>query len=564
MLLRVLYDQIIRKNSKCVVTYIDYTAAFDSISHKFMDHTLGEAGASRKSRAIFRAIYRVATGVARARGIDGKYTFSGSFDVRRGVIQGDIISPVLFILALDQLVQTVNKAGGKGAGKGVKCGRVLKLSVLGYADDAALIEPCVEVMTDRLTAIADASVNLADMHVSMPKTFSQHVHRRSKITVTSSDAAAVEKAYKHKCDFCSRRFKTDRSMQIHKAICVFNYDTTDEVYEIENITNVFGHIDNRWFLVKWKGYDEKEWEREHLLVRDGCGDTIRAFWTTTGLLPCKQYYPDPESKHRCTVCCKTYARAQDLKAHKTRTGHHDDKQTRVTKTAFYDAEEDKRKKMQNELPRAKWGDLPADNAWHFKYLGSIMQADGGQLKDIVTRIARARTRFGKLRHLWADKNLHYNLRLRLYKSSVCSIMVYGSEAWKLNAEAVRKLNGANAQMMSVISGKTPHQEASPKWRSFDIVRWIRARRLTWLGHILRLGTDRKIKHAVFEMFKHRTEGDLLMDAPQYNSWRHLCTQACDRDFWRVRVRALKQMPIVSVTMGPHVEAERTMSFTVNA
>ena len=106
-----------------------------------------------------------------------------------------------------------------------------------------------------------------------------------------------------------------------------------------------------------------------------------------------------------------------------------------------------------------------------------MQADGGQLKDIKTRIARARTRFGKLRHLWNDKTLHYNLRLRLYKSSVCSIMVYGSEAWKLDPEAVRKLNGANSQMMSVISGKTPHQEASPKWRSFDIVRWIRARRL---------------------------------------------------------------------------------------
>ena len=142
-------------------------------------------------------------------------------------------------------------------------------------------------------------------------------------------------------------------------------------------------------------------------------------------------------------------------------------------------------------------------------------------------------------------------------------MVYGSEAWKLNAEAVRKLNGANAQMMSVISGKTPHQEASPKRRSFDIVRWIRARRLTWLGHILRLGTERTIKHAVYEILKHRTEGDLLMDAPRYNSWRHLCTQACDRDFWRMCARALKQMAIVSVTMGPHVEAERTVSFTVN-
>ena len=127
----------------------------------------------------------------------------------------------------------------------------------------------------------------------------------------------------------------------------------------------------------------------------------------------------------------------------------------------------------------------------------------------------------------------------------------------------KKLNGANAQMMSVISGKSPHEEASPKTRSFDIVRWVRARRLAWLGHILRLGPDRKIKQTVFEMFKDRSEGDLLMDAPQHTTWRHLCTQACDRERWRVRVRAMKQAPIISVTMGPHVEKEQTMSFTVS-
>ena len=188
------------------------------------------------------------------------------------------------------------------------------------------------------------------------------------------------------------------------------------------------------------------------MVRDGCDGTIRAFWEESDLLPCKQY----------SICCRTHVRVQDLKEHKTWTGHHEEKQTRVTRTAFHDAAEEMRKRMQQQLPKAKWGDQPADNAWHFKYLGSIMQADGGQLKDIQTRIARARTRFGKMRHLWTDKALHYNLRLRLYKSSVCSIMVYASEAWKLNTEAVRKLNGANAQMMSVISGKTPHQEASPK------------------------------------------------------------------------------------------------------
>ena len=84
-----------------------------------------------------------------------------------------------------------------------------------------------------------------------------------------------------------------------------------------------------------------------------------------------------------------------------------------------------------------------------------------------------------------------------------------------------------------------------------------------MGHILRLGPERKIKQAVYEMFKHRSEGDLLMDVPQHRSWNHLCTQACDRETWRVRVCALKQMPIVSVVMGSQVEAEQTLSFTVS-
>ena len=93
-----LYDQIINNNKKCVVTYADYSAAFDSISHKFMDATLTKTGASRKIRSMLRAIYSVTQGRARVRGINGTYILSDPFDVNRGVVQGDIISPVLFKL----------------------------------------------------------------------------------------------------------------------------------------------------------------------------------------------------------------------------------------------------------------------------------------------------------------------------------------------------------------------------------------------------------------------------------------------------------------------------------
>ena len=244
LLLRLLYDQVINRNNSCVITYIDYTAAFDSISHKFLDRTLAAAGASKKSRAIFRAIYKVASGIARVRGTDGKYEYSGTFKVCRGVVQGDIISPVLFILALDQLIQTVDKSG-----TGVKCG-ILHLRVLGYADDAALIEPTVQVMTKRLTDLANASIQKADMKINMDKTVSQHVFRREPITVTKAEVAKAEAKYAHKCDFCLRRFKTDKAMQIHRASCVHNYNTTEEIFVLEKIVGVFGHKDARWFLVK--------------------------------------------------------------------------------------------------------------------------------------------------------------------------------------------------------------------------------------------------------------------------------------------------------------------------
>ena len=117
-------------------------------------------------------------------------------------------------------------------------------------------------------------------------------------------------------------------------------------------------------------------------------------------------------------------------------------------------------------------------------------------------------------------------------------------------------------MLSVITGKTQHQESSKKWQTFDLVKWVRARWLQWLGHILRMGKERMVKQAIYVMFKKRTEGDMLMDAPKHNSWRELCTYACDKDYCRARVRGLKQ-PRVSVETGSHIEEATTAPFTIS-
>jgi len=155
------------------------------------------------------------------------------------------------------------------------------------------------------------------------------------------------------------------------------------------------------------------------------------------------------------------------------------------------------------------------------------------------------------------------LRMRLYKSSVCSILTYGSEAWRLTPKVCAALNGANSSMVSKITGRTIRDEAT-EGKTFDLVRWIRARKLQWLGHILRMGEERKIKRAIYVMFKTPQPGDMLMDAPQVDSWYELCAYGCDREYWKARVRALRQPRITQVALGPHKEGAQTVPFTVSS
>ena len=116
------------------------------------------------------------------------------------------------------------------------------------------------------------------------------MHAREPIKMTKEEiASAEEEKYVHKCDFdfCKCKFKKYSSILIHRASCVHNYATTDEVFTIEKekIVGVFGHKDDRWFLVKWEGYADPEWEREHLLKRDKCHDTIRSYWSKSDPQP---------------------------------------------------------------------------------------------------------------------------------------------------------------------------------------------------------------------------------------------------------------------------------------
>ena len=51
--LQQIVQNVVRNAQKAYVAFIDFTVAFDSVSHKFLDRCLKQMGASDSSRAIF-------------------------------------------------------------------------------------------------------------------------------------------------------------------------------------------------------------------------------------------------------------------------------------------------------------------------------------------------------------------------------------------------------------------------------------------------------------------------------------------------------------------------------
>ena len=64
-------------------------------------------------------------------------------------------------------------------------------------------------------------------------------------------------------------------------------------------------------------------------------------------------------------------------------------------------------------------------------LGSLISKDNGAQKDIKERLGKARYAFAKLHNIWNAKQYNLKTKLRLYNSNVKSILLYGSECWRV-------------------------------------------------------------------------------------------------------------------------------------
>ncbi|VFQ77401.1 unnamed protein product [Cuscuta campestris] len=137
----------------------------------------------------------------------------------------------------------------------------------------------------------------------------------------------------------------------------------------------------------------------------------------------------------------------------------------------------------------------------FRYLGSVIQADGELDADVGHRVGVAWAKWRLASGvLWYPK-ISTRMKGKFYRSVVRPAMLYGAECWAVKKTHVRRLHAAEMRMLRWMCGKTRLDRISN-----EVIRRqvgmapvedkLREARLRWLGHVRRRDADAPVEPGV--------------------------------------------------------------------
>jgi hypothetical protein len=178
-----------KKNKATLLFKLDITKAFDSVSWPFLVEVMRQLGFGQIWRGIICGLLASSSTQVMLNGFPGKHIIH-----RRGLRQGDPLSPLLFILAMDVLVYMFSKAEEAGLLQQLSNRRKLHRISL-YADDVALfVHP----------AAADLSITLSILQLFGDASgLHNNAHKSNAIPIRCSEEDMMEAQSLLPCEISS-------------------------------------------------------------------------------------------------------------------------------------------------------------------------------------------------------------------------------------------------------------------------------------------------------------------------------------------------------------------------
>ena len=189
-----------------------------------------------------------------------------------------------------------------------------------------------------------------------------------------------------------------------------------------------------------------------------------------------------EKSLTCQKCTRKFATVKGQRIHESRyCGREKAGRSRIFSCNFHDRD-----------------GVESENVEAFKYLGSFVSLQHGDLKEISVKLAEGRQRYASFQKLWKCKQLSIPLKCKLYRALVLSAVLYSSETWTMIKSTQRKLESFHTSCLRRIlclsyMERVTNEEVlarSARSRMSTLSAVIMIKRLKWFGHVLRLNDDR--------------------------------------------------------------------------
>jgi hypothetical protein len=130
----------------------------------------------------------------------------------------------------------------------------------------------------------------------------------------------------------------------------------------------------------------------------------------------------------------------------------------------------------------------------FKYLGNVVNKDGKISECVKDRIQEGNRAYAANHHRLKSKVIKRSVKIEIYKTLIRPVVTYGSETWALTKSDENLLKILERKILRKIYGLIQEQhiwrirnneELKRSINGEDIVKFIKAQRLRWLGHLKR-------------------------------------------------------------------------------
>ncbi|KAG2619545.1 hypothetical protein PVAP13_3NG087801 [Panicum virgatum] len=183
----------------------------------------------------------------------------------------------------------------------------------------------------------------------------------------------------------------------------------------------------------------------------------------------------------------------------------------------------------------------------FRYLGSMLQKDGGIDEDVRHKISAGWLKWCQASGVLCDRRVPQKLKDKFYRTTIRPAMLYGAECWPTKRRHVQQLSVAEMRMLRWFCGHTRRDRVRnevirERVGAAPIEEKLIQHRLRWFGHVQRRPPEAPVRSGVLKRVDKvkRGRGRLKLTWDEsvkrdLKDWNISEEVALDRSAWRLAI-----------------------------